>query len=261
MTSRLALLCHHAVDPDTTGPLTPWAVDPDRFEAHLDAVEAAGYAVADLAEVVRLVFDEGRDLPGDTCVLTVDDGYADVIDQIWPRLQARGWPLTLYVTTSLVGGSYLGRPMLDRRQVADLAAAGVTIGAHGHRHLALDVLTPAEADDEVRRSRDLLADWTGRPVPTFAYPHGHHDRATRDLVAAAGFHSACAVKQARSSAADDRFALARLMPSARTSGADLTRLLTSPATPVAHGQGERLRTRAHRRLRRARHRRTGAVTS
>ncbi len=259
MSDRLAILCHHAVDPDVGGPLAPWAVDPGRYEEHLDAVAATGMTVAALEDVVTATFDEGRALSGPTVVLTVDDGYADVVEHLWPRLQARGWPLTLYVTTAPVGATYRDRPMLDRGQVAELSAEGVAIGAHGHRHLALDVLTPAEADDEVRRSRDLLEDWTGRAVRTFAYPHGHHDRATRDLVAAAGFHSACAVKQALSSPGDDRFALARLMPSAHTSGAHLARLLTSPTTPVARGQGERLRTRAHRRLRRARHRRAGVA--
>lgn len=201
---RLPILCYHAVDADTGAPLAPWALSPERFDEHLDALAAAGYRGVGLSEVVTAVHDEGRPVPPDVVVLTVDDGYADVAEAIWPRLLDRGWPLTLYVTTGVVGGHFLDRPTLDRRQVAELAAAGVTIGAHGHRHVALDVVDPATAAEEVRTSRALLEDWTQRPVTTFAYPHGHHDRATRDLVAGAGFHSVCAVKQALSSAADDR---------------------------------------------------------
>lgn len=252
---RLPILCYHAVAADTGGPLAPWALSPERFDEHLDALTAAGYRGADLGAVVTAVHDEGRPVPDDVVVVTVDDGYADAAEAVWPRLAARGWPLTIYVTTGVVGGRFLDRPTLDRHQVADLASAGVTVGAHGHRHVALDVVDPGTAAAEVRASRELLEDWIQRPVTTFAYPHGHHDRAARDLVAGAGFHSACAVKQALSSAADDRFALARVMPSAGVTGPQLVHRLRAPSTPVARGQGERLRTRAHRALRRARARR------
>ena len=100
----------------------------------------------------------------------MDDGYADVADTIWPRLADRGWPATLFVTTGLVGASFLDRRMLSRDQLVDLAADGLALGAHGHRHLALDAVDRAVARDEIHRSRDLLAGWTGRPVSHLRLP-------------------------------------------------------------------------------------------
>jgi peptidoglycan/xylan/chitin deacetylase (PgdA/CDA1 family) len=238
-TRPIPILCYHAVSDDPTGPLAPWSMTPQRFDEHLDALDAAGY---------RPVALDQREEPG-AVVLTVDDGYDD---HAWTRLAERGWPATLYVTTGFTGSTFHGRPMLDRGRIRELADAGITIGAHGHTHVALDAVAPEVARDEVHRSRDLLEAWTGRPVASFAYPHGFHDRRVRELVVDAGFRSACAVKQALSSTDDDPFALARIMPTGDvTAEALIERLRTAP---VASGGREQLRTTAFRLVRRARHR-------
>jgi peptidoglycan/xylan/chitin deacetylase (PgdA/CDA1 family) len=156
------------------------------------------------------------------------------------------------VTTGFVGGRFLDRPMLSRRQIVELADAGLSIGAHGHRHVALDTVGPAAARKEIRRSRDLLQDWLGRPVTEFAYPHGFHSRRTKAEVVAAGFTSACAVKQALSSPTDDLFALARIMPTGDVTAADLVGRLQSPRTTVSTGDRQPLRTAAYRYVRRVR---------
>lgn len=253
--TTVPILCYHAVSDDPGGPLTPWAMTPARFDDHLDALAAAGYVPLALDDVLSRVHDQGRAVPAGAVVLTVDDGYADVADIIWPRLADRGWPATLFVSTGLVGASFLDRRMLSRDQLVDLAADGLALGAHGHRHLALDAVDRAVARDEIHRSRDLLAGWTGRPVTTFAYPHGHHDRTSRQLVVDAGFRGACAVKQALSSERDDRFALARIMPTGVTGATELVNRLADSRTPIARGGRERLRTTAYRHVRRARVRR------
>ena len=250
--STIPILCYHAVSDDTGGPLAPWAMSPARFDEHLDALADAGYRPVALDDLVRGVHDGEQDVPEGAVVLTIDDGYADVAHTIWPRLVERGWPATLYVTTGVAGGNFHERPMLTPAQVHELSAAGLTIGAHGHTHVALDTVSPAAAAAEIRRSRDLVEEWTGRTVTSFAYPHGFHDRRVRRLVVEAGFRHACAVKQALSSPADDRHALARIMPTGDVTAAELVDQLGSLRTPVAVGGREQLRTTAYRVVRRAR---------
>jgi peptidoglycan/xylan/chitin deacetylase (PgdA/CDA1 family) len=223
-----------------------------RSGEHLAALPDAGYRPLALDDLVRWVHDGGQAVPEGALALTIDDGYADVAHEIWPRLAERGWPATLYVTTGVAGQSFHERPMLTPSQVHALSADGLAIGAHGHTHVALDTVAPDVAADEVRRSRDLLEEWTGRTVTSFAYPHGFHDRRVRRMVVDAGFASACAVKQALSSPADDRHALARIMPTGDVTAAELVDRLTSLRTPVAVGGREQLRTTAYRVVRRAR---------
>jgi peptidoglycan/xylan/chitin deacetylase (PgdA/CDA1 family) len=253
VTATIPVLCYHAVDDDVAGPLAPWAMTPARFTEHLDALAHAGHRPVPLDRLLVEVHDLGLPPPPGAVVLTVDDGYADVAETVAPLLAARSWPATVFVSTG-VGPRFCDRAMLDPGAVRDLAAAGLTVGAHGHTHVALDTVDPARADDEIRRSRDLLQEWTGAAVDTFAYPHGFHDRRVRQLVVDAGFTGACAVKQALSSTEDDRFALARIMPTGEVTGADLVARLRHPRTPVARGGRERLRTTAHRHVRRLRSR-------
>ncbi|HYF45292.1 MAG TPA: polysaccharide deacetylase family protein, partial [Acidimicrobiales bacterium] len=210
--TAIPILCLHAVSEDTGGPLAPWAMTPTRLDEHLDAIAEAGYRPLPLDVLVARVHHRMGSVPPGAMAITIDDGYADVVGVIWPRLVARGWPATLFVSTAFAGGHFLERPMLSRQEVADLAADGLGIGAHGHRHIALDAVAPEVARADIVRSRDLLEDWLGRRITEFAYPHGFHSRRTKIEVRAAGFTSACAVKQALSSPTDDPFALARVMP-------------------------------------------------
>jgi peptidoglycan/xylan/chitin deacetylase (PgdA/CDA1 family) len=248
--SPIPILCYHAVSDDTGGSLAPWVISTERFEAHLDAIAAAGYRPITVGQLVEQVHDRGLLPAPGTAVLTFDDGYADVADEVWPRLLSRGWSATVYVSTGL-GPRHHDRAVLAPSGVAQLARAGIEIGAHGHRHLELDAVRRSQAEIEIRRSRELLEDWIGGPVTTFAYPHGYHDRRVRQRVIDAGYRSACAVKQLLSSATDDRFALARIMPTGDVSAERLVELMAGGAARARPGR-ERPATTAWRMVRRAR---------
>jgi peptidoglycan/xylan/chitin deacetylase (PgdA/CDA1 family) len=81
------------------------------------------------------------------------------------------------------------------------------------------------AYEEIRTSKDVLEQVLGQPVDTFAYPHGYHSRATKELVIAAGYRSATAVRNALSHADDDRYAIARVTVTSDVGTADIARVL------------------------------------
>jgi hypothetical protein len=91
-----------------------------------------------------------------------------------------------------------------------------------------------------------------RPVRSFAYPHGYHDRRVREAVRLAGFDSACAVRNLLSSTADDPFALARVTITADQTVDDLRRVLDGNGLKVAPrpAQVRTLGWRVYRRTRR-----------
>lgn len=126
-------------------------------------------------------------------------------------------------------------------QVAALPESGVQVGAHSHEHLQLDLLGSSRVSAELRICKDLLEQATHAEVDSFAYPHGYNRAATRRLVEAAGFASACAVKNRLSHLDDDRWALARIMLTSDQSVAFLERSILGRGLPLA-GRRERPRT-------------------
>ena len=258
----IPILLYHSVSEHTSGDFAPYAISPSAFAEHLDLIVDRGHRTLTVTDLVdRLA--RGEALPERPVVITFDDGFADFAEVAWPELAARDLAATLYVTSGEIGGSSVwlsaegagDRPMLSWQQLRDLAAAGCEIGAHTLTHPPLDCISRPAAAQEISGCKLQLEDGLGRAVPSFAYPHGHHDRHVRDLVVAAGYESACAVKNAMSHTGDDRFALARL-----TVLGDLT---TEQLADQLDGRGvrtaprrERLRTTAWRTVRRRRHRRS-----
>ena len=116
-----------------------------------------------------------------------------------------------------------------------LAGDGVAERGEGLPALAPDervtAIAPAAARDEIERCRAILEQGLGQPVASFAYPFGYYNPIVRGMVQDAGYTSACAVKYALSSPADDRFALARYIVTADMTIEDFATLLAG-STPL-----------------------------
>ena len=245
------ILLYHSIASDVARGYRPFAVSEAQLDTQLAALRSLGCTPVPLAAL------DGP-LPPRSVVVTFDDGLADFAAAL-PILRRHDVPATLFVTAGYVGGEARwlarlgegGRRLLTWDELADVAAAGVEIGAHGQTHVALDTLPARAARDEVERSKATIEDRLGVPVRWFAYPHGYYDTHVRALVRAAGFSGACAVKNALSSAADDRYALARIPVVPDAERLDLARLVTGRGVPVAR-TAERVRTRLWRTARRSR---------
>lgn len=82
------------------------------------------------------------------------------------------------------------RPMTMADVKALAACPLITIGSHSHCHNLLTQIPAAAAEASVRKSKELLETWTGKPVQHFAYPNGSHDDSIVKIVQRAGFRSA-----------------------------------------------------------------------
>lgn len=255
------ILPYHSVSDDPPGAFAPYAVSRRQFAEHLDELTALGFTTLTVGQLLAARASR-MPLPERTAVITFDDGFADLAAYAWPELAARDLAVTVYVTAGTLDGTSRwlaplgagGLPMLTRRQVVDLAGEGCEIGAHSMTHPQLDCLPRAAAAHEIAQSNKVLEHVLGRPVDSFAYPHGYHDRTVRQFVVDAGFASAAAVKNALSPSDDDTFALARVTVMADFDLDRLTDTLAGQGAPVGR-PGERLRTRVFRQARRIKHRR------
>ncbi len=98
-------------------------------------------------------------------------------------------------------------------QAAEMAAAGAELGAHTVTHPILSTLEPAAQSEEIRRSRARIAEATGAPPVTFAYPNGSardYDRHTLEIIGRAGFRAACTTRRGSNRPGCGRLELKRI---------------------------------------------------
>ena len=109
-------------------------------------------------------------------------------------------------------------------EVASLAGGPLSVGAHTVGHPSLPRLRAADQRAEIEQSRKTCEALTGAPVEHFAYPFGHYDRTSVEVVRAAGFHSSCATSEGVVRPWTDPQRLPRISPG-RLTGEGLLRLL------------------------------------
>lgn len=159
----------------------------DQFDAQLAELKSGGYSVMPVPDIVRAL-REGKPLPDRTVGLSVDDAYASIATQAWPRLKAAGFPLTIFVATDPIDRGY--RDYLSWDQIRALVKDGVTIGAHTASHLHMIEASGQTIAEEIERSNARFKAELGFVPEIFAYPYGEASLAVRDAVKSAGYGAA-----------------------------------------------------------------------
>jgi len=209
-----AILTYHSID--DSGSVV--SVSPADFERHVrflvGAQAGTGAQVVSLEQVVAPA-EASED---SRLALTFDDGFANFVDEAWPRLRDGGLRATLFVVTDRVGetngwesgsGGVPVLPLADWDQLGRVAEEGCELGVHGRTHRALSDCSPAELEDEVAGAADELRRRTGRAASSFAYPYGAWDETSLAAVRAV-FARACSTEMRFLEAGDDPRLLPRL---------------------------------------------------
>lgn len=234
------ILMYHSISSSPNPLFKRWAVSLELFDEHLSYLHRCQYSPITVTHLVQAREHRGAALPARPVVLTFDDAYADFYDNAFPALQRHGFVATLYIPTAYVGGtcSWLRRegetlrPAASWSQLAEISASGIECGGHSHTHVQMDAVSSAAANAEIRRCKAILEDQLNQAVLSFAYPHGWTTGRVKRMVHAAGYTSACAVKNMFSSPADDLFELPRLVVAGDTSAGAFARLLTHRPTQL-----------------------------
>ena len=119
-------------------------------------------------------------------------------------------------TTEVGGRSWWAgdEPLAGWPDLRRLADAGVGVGSHGQRHVALPELDDASLGQELTASRQDLERELPATIPVLAYPHGRRDPRVQAAAAAAGFRLAFTTDPGRNGAGTDPLALRRIGPKA-----------------------------------------------
>lgn len=228
---NIPILLYHSVSDHCTKLYRPWSISPLMFEQHMMYLKNHGYQPLTINDLMNSIKSGGSGLPQRPIGITFDDGLADFLDGAVPILEKHNFPATLFITTGYVGETSrwlkdLGeqdRPMLTWEQIASLA--GVEIGSHSHSHFQLDIVTRKCAQDEIIRSKRLLEKHIGRPVKSFAFPHGYHTRKLLRIVRDAGYSSACVVDHQMADLQENVFSIPRIIINAGVTTLELESIL------------------------------------
>lgn len=103
------VLCYHRVFPDAAPPDHYVALMGDPTASQLESLITflkRWFKFATVRECVER-WSAGQEVDPYTLLLTFDDGYADMCDELLPVLRRQQVPATVFVTTGSIGGAYI----------------------------------------------------------------------------------------------------------------------------------------------------------
>lgn len=206
------ILMYHALD----GRPSPITLSPDLFAWQMHWLHRQGFQTVTMRSLVAH-WQSGRPVAPKSICLTFDDGFAGVYTHAFPLLQQLGFTATIFLVAGYCGrdNGWPGQPaiiprlpLLDWRQIREMAAYGVEFGGHTITHPRLDLLPAAAMYQEVVDGKAMLEQELGQSVETFAYPYGRFSPPTQSLVQQT-YRAACTTWPGRATPAHAASALPR----------------------------------------------------
>ena len=213
------ILMYHAVENEPRPPrYKHFYVLADDFARQMRGLKRAGYTALTLDALAEALAGS-RPLPARPVVLTFDDGYANLWDNVHPLLRDLGFPYTVFLVSEKVGRSndwvtaegYEPTPLLDWAKIRQMQDdGGVQFGAHTATHRRLTAIPLPEARRELSESKDALEQNLGSPVRALCYPYGGVDDAIADTARELGYSLAVTTQMGRVRRDDDTLRLPRI---------------------------------------------------
>lgn len=201
----------------------------DQFDGHLQELRDGGYNVLPLADIVKAL-QAGETLADKTVGISIDDAYASLYANAWPRLRAANFPFTIFIATDTIDRKAPG--FMSWEQLRELVGSGlVTIGSQTGSHPHMPLESAARNSDELARSAARIRAETGAAPTLFAYPYGEMSLVVKDQVKRAGYAAAFGQHSGVAHAGEDYFYLPRFSMNERFG--DMTRFrMAARALPL-----------------------------
>ena len=141
----------------------------DRFEEQIGWLEHSGFDFISYSELED--YSQGKKkLKKNSCLITFDDGYQGVYDNVFPIAKAHNIPITIFIINEKVGEEgYFNWEEAKEMQDSGL----VTIASHSINHPEFTSLSVEEAVENVDNSYKEIEEHLGQQkVKVFTYPYG-----------------------------------------------------------------------------------------
>ena len=197
LTADVVILMYHSFTEDRNE-ATGTRVHVSDFEAQLQALSAAGYTSVSYQQLIDFVVN-GKDLPGKSVVISIDDGYQDNLDLAVPILRQYGFTANIAVIGVSVGHltyKETDTPIIPHFSLEDalpfVTDGTITITTHSYdMHqvakldgedcrqgvLQLEGESESEYIDALTRdyltAQEQLSAVLGEIPPVYTYPYGY----------------------------------------------------------------------------------------
>lgn len=196
---RVPVLMYHRVGAARNVWEARYAIAPDAYAAHMQALAGAGFRAVGIDALVAWL-EGGPALPANAIVVTFDDGFRGVREHALPVMEKFAWPFAVFLVSDLIGQQDVWTrsanpagvtyPLLDADEIRDMQQRGVSFHSHTRSHASLPALDEEALADQLGGSRARLSDLLGHDVAYLAYPFGHVDDRVEAATRAVGYRAA-----------------------------------------------------------------------
>lgn len=196
------------------------------LEKHFKLLKRLGYQTLTFADLANKGLASRLEPGKKYVIITVDDGYRDNYELLFPLLKKYGFKAVIYLVT----GERFNRwdvehpdnpekrvELMTPEQIREMADSGlVEFGGHTLTHPHLNRLGRDAQHREIADNKAQLEQLLGRPLASFAYPFGSHNEDSKALAQALGYPFAVATNSGPLAMHEDPYQIRRIAIFPRT---------------------------------------------
>lgn len=168
---NVPVLMYHHIQPNSEAEnkgQKALSIDVDAFDRQMDYLVSSGYTTISAKQLADALINK-TSLPQKSIVITIDDGYRDVYQYVYPILQKYRVVANLMIPSGLMGGT----DYLSWGELQEMTRSGlVFVGNHTWSHYSITRGPLDKIKFEIATGKQQLQDYTGQNVETFTYPYG-----------------------------------------------------------------------------------------
>ena len=209
------LMYHKFVEKDCDGGKIKLHTTGKRFELHLRILKFLGYTTITFSELKKIGLQNR--FYKKYIILTVDDGYKDNYDILFPILKKYNMKAVIFLVSDLTYNLWTMKSDNEKKmdlmsldEILELHNSGlVEFGGHTKTHPSFHKITDEEAMIEIIEDKKITEEKLKEKMTVFAYPYGHRKESTKKLVKDAGYDFAVSTDTGTGVITDDLFDIRR----------------------------------------------------
>ncbi len=216
MDTKSRILTYHRIGSPSKGKkYEALTVLPEQFRKQLRLMRLLNLNFSNL-DTIADCLENKKNFPRRQAVLSFDDGFDDLYEQVFPLLTQNHIPAIIYLVTDRTENNWKSRKalrplkLLSPERICEMSRHDIIFGSHTRTHENLTQCTDNQLLNEVVNSKKIIEDMLGLEIKHFCYPYGAVNQRVADTVKQAGYKTACTTKKGSVYLNSNPFMLPRL---------------------------------------------------